>query len=82
MKIKNQYIEPVPEYWLSYLINGERDGLLFNEFAEIKNFESDLLTKKDSHFVIDPWFKQDNEHYFGVFNGIGHTLIDIQITIF
>jgi len=81
MKSKKQYIEAIPAYWLSYLINGERGDILLNEFVEIQNFEKSLLNDCN-HFVIDPFYEDDNESYFGQYNGIGHDLIDVQITQF
>jgi hypothetical protein len=87
MKIKEQWIESIPEFWLCPIINDDYSGLeLYDNYEaekkEIDDFVQSIYDEYKSSPIFDPWFKEDNEHYFGVFHGIGHTLIDVQITVF
>ena len=81
MKIQEQYIESIPEFWLSYLINAVTDNINDDELKEIQEFEKSL-SEDCNHFVIDNQYCEGNEHYFGLFRGMGHQLIDVQITQF
>ncbi len=79
MKHKEQFEISIPTFYLSWLINTDNSGYEGNELTEVQDFEKEQLQGFE-HVVYDPFFKEDNEAYFGQFNGIGHELTDVLIT--
>ena len=85
MKTVYSEIVPLPNYSLSYLINGDSSGLNEDEIIKIDNWLNELSSQyKSNNIIIDPFYN-DGEQYFNPSNCIdgyiGNQVIDCKIII-
>ena len=80
--MKKLYKEPMPAYWASYLINGDRSGLDYDDESAGESIGTEVATieKWCDNAGIEQILDVSEYTHFGRFNGLRCELMDYTVT--